>query len=217
MVRGTARGGDRPARSAAARYDPRVRRLCRILWTTFAAVSLLLCAAAAGVWVRSYFVGDLVHPPIDDTWWWAASARGRFGIIRFDGDLALLQLEPQERWRHITRPPYRNPFHTAQVGATQWDWSVPGVAYASRPIDTVRGQLLVVHLAYPTALFALAPLAWSAGFVRRRRRKRRARVGLCASCGYDLRASAGRCPECGAAPELKKDHHRGHGGHRVEN
>jgi len=27
---------------------------------------------------------------------------------------------------------------------------------------------------------------------------RRARAGLCPSCGYDLRASRGRCPECGA-------------------
>src|SRR5918993_2637444 len=47
---------------------------------------------------------------------------------------------------------------------------------------------------------ATLPAIACARLARGRRRRRRSRRGLCPSCGYDLRAAPGRCPECGAAP-----------------
>jgi hypothetical protein len=45
------------------------------------------------------------------------------------------------------------------------------------------------------ALMAVLPALWCR---RRWVRDRRQKMGLCLACGYDLRGSPDRCPECGA-------------------
>ncbi len=53
----------------------------------------------------------------------------------------------------------------------------------------------------PTVLFAVLPAVWAYRRGRRCYRERIERKGLCLTCGYDLRASPDRCPECGTARE----------------
>lgn len=72
-----------------------------------------------------------------------------------------------------------------------------------RPIRQWAALLPAWSLA---AVFAVLPL-WAAGRTHlRRRRGRLGSVGMCAHCGYDLRASPDRCPECGTAvPSMTRD------------
>jgi hypothetical protein len=58
--------------------------------------------------------------------------------------------------------------------------------------------LVVPHWAL-VAASSLLPLAW---VVRRWRTRGLRRQGHCRGCGYDLRASRDRCPECGRAVAL---------------
>jgi hypothetical protein len=56
---------------------------------------------------------------------------------------------------------------------------------------------------WPSALAAaVLPAAWLLIRLPGRRTRRRLRRRLCPACGYDLRATTGRCPECGTATVL---------------
>ncbi len=55
------------------------------------------------------------------------------------------------------------------------------------------GRVLILPLWIPTVLFGILP---TIALVRLRRDRRRRKLGLCVKCGYDLRGSANRCPEC---------------------
>ena len=73
----------------------------------------------------------------------------------------------------------------------------------------VSGPGTFVGAGHRTLLLATVPipLLWALMTgARITRRRARRRAGRCSGCGYDLRASSGRCPECGQpAPRLTSD------------
>jgi hypothetical protein len=74
------------------------------------------------------------------------------------------------------------------------DWHFLGFRYERH--NAIAGPVWAVAIPFwPIAVIVAAVLSrWIL------RRRAVYPTGLCPTCGYDLRATPGRCPECGAVP-----------------
>ena len=181
--------------------SPVMRRIVRNLPAVAVAASIMLCLAVCGAWVRSYRVADCwfhaIRPAdaVETTHlYYLGIARGRVKAYRTS-----ISVGRDGRDEAFARFPMHQ-----TVGPTEVDVGTPpgfagslGFALVSDRRLQARGIALPIWavaapLAIPPAL-ALRR-AW-----RRRVGRRRAARGVCGACGYDLRASPERCPECGVA------------------
>jgi hypothetical protein len=192
----------------------------RRLFTIASALSLLLCVATVVLWLRG-------RTGYDEAAWtydrylpdgsaassqvyltsnerlWLSVNWGRVGP--YDGHLVwgyYMNID-QSGGRPLLRF-YHDPYDAMQTwifattsgGTTGFGplrWLVATRSKAKDGDDHHEITLGVSHWLL-AVLLLVAPLRWLYRF----RRGRRARIrGLCPACGYDLRASKVRCPECG--------------------
>jgi hypothetical protein len=187
----------------------------RRLFNLAAAVSLVLCVATAALWVRSYQSQGWVK-------WKRCGSSHCYGLLfgSYPGRLAIeiewqaADARPLQRWGAI-RPPM-----SAEPGYRSWSGDTPastdtydtyamtlpqrpdlrqfaGIAWYADHSYTSSWNLLVPHRYVMLAAAAL-PLHW---LWLACQATRRVRGNACVVCGYDLRATPDRCPECGAVPK----------------
>jgi hypothetical protein len=76
---------------------------------------------------------------------------------------------------------------SSDARSASWRWPICVVgSFGFLGLAVVSGVIGTVHVAIEAV------------------RRRRTAAGLCPGCGYDLRASKDRCPECGLAIMAKK-------------
>ena len=92
-------------------------------------------------------------------------------------------------------PVFRSPVVDAAGFQLAWQWDDPRKGPS---VNVAVTEVGVVVPYWALALPAGVVAAWWLAQIRRQRNRAQAGAVPCSECGYDLRATPGRCPECGA-------------------
>jgi len=188
-----------------------VRRFLRILFTAITLLSFFIFLTATFFWVRSNYI-------LDDFSYLDSSPEHRSSYSIAFRSLKGYQLltwnrrswnraedfERDQEFREEHRGFNYRARESGRSGWFFWDRQRLRIAFDSIPTHPSlggAGTLSGGSISFPPWFFpglsAILPLLW---LRRRFLRSRRARDGLCSSCGYDMRSTPEQCPECGATP-----------------
>jgi len=187
----------------------------------FAAVlSLLLCIVACVAWVRSYYVHDYFPLLLHGSGTQFQSVGGCLIVeeakvpsqpqlfVRMRVDVAGFGPPDNPALGPQIRSLLTNPTATF-ISAPRITLAAPAPSNyfalrherATVSMVNATGTLSLQVFLIPYWIIVVALLIGpSTALALRRRNRKRTMDGLCENCGYDLRATPNRCPECGAVP-----------------
>lgn len=159
-------------------------RVHRRLVTFLAICSVVVCIVALGLWVQSYAAPGTVVYSGNQVVFGGRSNRGRLTVGMIDlqsvaNDHGLLRamLDISE-----------------QLTGFMSGFGYRRLSWESSPLELPGIRIAMVPHWFVAAIACIPALLWLRAT---RRHRRRIRGGLCLACGYDLRESRERCPECG--------------------
>jgi len=163
----------------------------RLAWNAAALISMLLCLACIGVWIRSRLAFDYF------TWTYRLAGDDRtISLMLNYGTVEISWLKWSGTPASQGFPDFQGFRHAVHVAEPAYDHAFGWFADVSH-IRAIKG--VHVPIWSTVVAFGLWPMAWALRFKEVRRRWRVNR-GHCHACGYDLRATPNKCPECGTIP-----------------
>ena len=199
-----------------------MRRVRRWMFNALAALSLVLCVGSVTLWVRSYWRADEFS--IERTRKWKLmDDSGIFNWSVLREYPAQATLDAQRHFGHFVRAGpdeavasvVRFEHRSGEPSGWTVRWMMFRVTFGREKEDIGVGGRVLDHGRISLFLersgpnvtipawsfvfaFAVSPGVWVVRLLGRRRMERRVLEGCCGECGYDLRGSPGRCPECGS-------------------
>jgi hypothetical protein len=168
---------------------------------------LLLSIATAAMWLRSQWYCDSIDISAND----GVSKCLAFGIadggnqlhLQFENQSLIEPIASSRRWK-FDRPMFDTVGPFLGFGHAQPFVGLSGYGFqiGKDPENFATTYILTVPFWFAVMATMALPVIWGG---KRLRAKAKMPAGHCSKCGYDLRATPERCPECGMVPSKKSD------------